>query len=94
MVWIWTLTTWIHEFRFFKAEFLRRLLLYAVSVPHSFRNYPGTSSCELDQDHQILWQHDNDRHRKTYEQDVFELEVRSGLEFSLGFVVAFMDIFD
>lgn len=34
--------------------------------------------------------YDSNRHRK----DVFELEAKSGLEFSLGFVVAFMETFD
>lgn len=83
MLWIWTLTTWICAFRFFKADFLRRLLLCAASVPASFRSYPG-APYELDQDQQIPWQHDSNRHRKAYKQDVFELEVRSGLS-SIGF---------
>lgn len=42
----------------------------------------------------ILLLHDSDNYRKAYKHNVFELKARSGFEFSLGFVVSFMEIFD
>lgn len=72
----------------FKADFLRKLLLYAPSGTHSFRNhFPGTL-CELDQ--KINRSCDSMTAANTGTQDVFELP--SGLSF-WGNVVPFMKIF-